>query len=411
MTEHGIFKNPLYEHHSDSPNSLTVQENLNGAQNYRAWRRAIEIGLSTKRKIRLIKGTILRSATDANLVELWDTCNNMRSQILIIVPLPSVENAYSMLQQEESQRALFGSNAIESTALLSKGKCQENQTPIITFTPNTDSNSYNGSVSNTGSFPSSNTVNPNIVPSASQPPQPPPLPIRSSSRQTTLPTKLKEFILTCTPKANQIKCVWEGLDSINVFRLIPEVSQEVLVFLVALSKQKEDQRLFQFLNGFDDHYRNQRSQILIIVPLPSVENAYSMLQQEESQKHCLDLMQLNQLHCLAKENFKKRLGNQTDDRIGQSPIITFTPNTDSNSYNGSVSNTAPNIGSFPSSNTVNPNIVPSTSQPPQPPPLPIRSSSRQTTLPTKLKEFILTCTPKVVTDDTFTTHFNVQLLD
>ncbi|GJV14935.1 retrovirus-related pol polyprotein from transposon TNT 1-94 [Tanacetum coccineum] len=46
-------------------------------KNYRAWRRAIEIGLSTKRKLGFIKGTVVRSATDVNLAELWDTCNNM----------------------------------------------------------------------------------------------------------------------------------------------------------------------------------------------------------------------------------------------------------------------------------------------------------------------------------------------
>ncbi|GKA76638.1 cysteine-rich receptor-like protein kinase 8 [Tanacetum coccineum] len=57
--------------------SLTIQEKLTRAQNYRAWRRAIEIGLFTKCKLGFIKGIIIRSATDANLAELWDTCNNM----------------------------------------------------------------------------------------------------------------------------------------------------------------------------------------------------------------------------------------------------------------------------------------------------------------------------------------------
>ncbi|PWA81857.1 hypothetical protein CTI12_AA183640 [Artemisia annua] len=76
-TPPAIFQNPIYLHPSDGPGSLTVQEKLIGAQNYRAWRRAIEIGISTKRKLGFIKGTVVRSNTDANLVELWDTCNNM----------------------------------------------------------------------------------------------------------------------------------------------------------------------------------------------------------------------------------------------------------------------------------------------------------------------------------------------
>nr|GEV03674.1 metallocarboxypeptidase inhibitor [Tanacetum cinerariifolium] len=42
-----------------------------------AWRRAIKIGLYTKRKLSFIEGIVLRLTTDANLAKLWDTCNNM----------------------------------------------------------------------------------------------------------------------------------------------------------------------------------------------------------------------------------------------------------------------------------------------------------------------------------------------
>ncbi|PWA82225.1 hypothetical protein CTI12_AA171660 [Artemisia annua] len=69
-TPPSLFQNPLYLHPSDGSGSLTFQEKFIGAQNYRAWRRAIEIGLSTKRKLGFIKGTVIRSTTDANLAEL-----------------------------------------------------------------------------------------------------------------------------------------------------------------------------------------------------------------------------------------------------------------------------------------------------------------------------------------------------
>ena len=55
VTQPALFQNPLYLHPSDGPGSLTIQEKLSGAHNYRAWRRAIEIGLSTKKSWGLSK--------------------------------------------------------------------------------------------------------------------------------------------------------------------------------------------------------------------------------------------------------------------------------------------------------------------------------------------------------------------
>ncbi|KAK5825065.1 hypothetical protein PVK06_019867 [Gossypium arboreum] len=42
------------------------------------------------------------------------------------------------------------------------------------------------------------------------------------------------------------------------------------------------QRLFQFLKGFNESYNTVRSQILLMNPFPSVKQAYFMLVQEES---------------------------------------------------------------------------------------------------------------------------------
>ncbi|GJW17122.1 cysteine-rich receptor-like protein kinase 8 [Tanacetum coccineum] len=84
----------------------------------------------------------------------------------------------------------------------------------------------------------------------------------------------------------KMKCVWEELDSLNSLPTIVRITHEITIstFLNALSKQKEDQRLFQLLNGLEDCYSHQRSQILIMNPLPNVESVCSLIQQEESQR-------------------------------------------------------------------------------------------------------------------------------
>ncbi|GJV97889.1 cysteine-rich receptor-like protein kinase 8 [Tanacetum coccineum] len=56
----------------------------------------------------------------------------------------------------------------------------------------------------------------------------------------------------------KMKCVWEELDNLNTLPVITRITPKITAFLNALNKQKEEQRLFQFLNGLEDKYSHQR---------------------------------------------------------------------------------------------------------------------------------------------------------
>ena len=70
-------QNPLFIHPSDGPNTITVSDNLTSSSNYRAWKRPMEISLSTKRKLTIVQGTIPKSIDDLQKVDQWEACNNM----------------------------------------------------------------------------------------------------------------------------------------------------------------------------------------------------------------------------------------------------------------------------------------------------------------------------------------------
>ena len=66
-------------------------------------------------------------------------------------------------------------------------------------------------------------------------------------------------------------------DSMVDLPIVSATNEEIANFLRAFGRMQEEQKLFRFLNWLDDVYKAQRSQILIMNPLPSVDAACSIL--------------------------------------------------------------------------------------------------------------------------------------
>ncbi|KAE8734316.1 Detected protein of unknown function [Hibiscus syriacus] len=153
------FNHPVYLHLSDTPGTMLVSQSLTGIENNGVWSRSMRIALLTKNKVRIIDGSCQRSSIPEALRAQWDRCNTVKlywilnsvskersvgivfassaalvwqdlqehfnkvdgSRIFFFAPRDwyDLSGAYSMIDQEESQRSHLSSIVHEATALFS----------------------------------------------------------------------------------------------------------------------------------------------------------------------------------------------------------------------------------------------------------------------------------------------------
>ena len=217
--------NPLFLHPSDSATSIQVDK-LQGSGDYRAWKRTMEINLASKRKLGFATGTVPVPVDDEQKAELWETCNYMVIAWITSNLSPTIRRS-----------VMYMTTAHEIWLNLEKR-----------FSVTNGSRKYK--------------LNRELY-------------------------EIKQNHMSVNDYYTMMKSLWEELDSINMLPAVNSPSAEVVKLLTVIDAQREESKLFQFLNGVDESYNPQRSHLLMLTPLPTVEIACAALMQEEAQRDIL----------------------------------------------------------------------------------------------------------------------------
>ena len=222
-------QNPLFLHPSDGPLCISVAK-LQGASDYRSWRRSFEIQLSSKRKLGFVNDSVTCHATDETQGQQWDTCNDL---VISWIHGNVSDNIKRFILFINSAHKIW--KHLERRFQLSNG-----------------ARKYKLNKELFG-------VSQNKI-------------------------KINEYYTA-------VSSLWEEIDSMNLLPVVTTVAADVIVLLETIETQREESRLFVFLNGLDESYGALRSQLLMQHPLPTVEAACAVLQQEESQRDVLSVVE------------------------------------------------------------------------------------------------------------------------
>ncbi|XP_074293037.1 uncharacterized protein LOC141619931 [Silene latifolia] len=214
---------PLYLHPAESTHPVMVDTKLSGIENYLEWNRQMEIAICSKRKLGFLTGVVKRPSKDPLREAARGTCNCL----LIGWIMHNVE-------QPIKRFVMYTKTAKEIWDYLQK----------------------QFSVSN-------------------------------GARKFMLNRELDElsqgdkFIYEYF---TEFRILWQHLEIMSDWPPVTQVTPEVNVWLDAQIKEQDERKLFQFLNCLNPPYSTMRSNVLIMSPLPTVEEAAAIFQHEEAQR-------------------------------------------------------------------------------------------------------------------------------
>lgn len=212
--------NPLYLHPSDNPGAALVPIPFNG-EGYGSWRRSILRALSAKNKLSFINGDCKKPGTNSDHIRHWERCDDMVTSWIL-----------NSLSKEISDSVEYVSNSMELWKELEDRYDQTNGAKLYQIQKDIND--------------------------------------------------LTQGTLDITAYYTKIKRLWEELNNLcnkNQCVCVCSYGAKENVY-----KAEQDRRLIQFLMGLNEVYTAVRGSILMLNPLPSMAQAFSILIQEEKQR-------------------------------------------------------------------------------------------------------------------------------
>lgn len=211
---------PYFLNSSDSPGMNLINTNFDGTS-FGNWRRGVLISLSAKNKLGFINSTCPIPQNDSKLLVQWQRCNDMVLAWLL-----------NSLSKEIAESVIYSQTVVELWDELEERYGQADGTKL--FQLQRELNNMNqGSYDVAGYF-------------------------------------------------NKLKKIWDQMKELNTFMTC---TCECKCGAKSHNhKVNEDQKLIQFLMELNDSYSGTRGNILMMKPLPTAAQAYSIVLHEESQR-------------------------------------------------------------------------------------------------------------------------------
>ncbi|CAA7054923.1 unnamed protein product [Microthlaspi erraticum] len=254
------YENPYFLHSSDHAGLILVSDRLASGSDFHSWRRSVRMALNVRNKLGFIDGTIPKPPNGHRDAGSWSRCNDMVATWLM-----------NSVSKKIGQSLLFMSTAEQIWKNL-MSRFRQDDAPRVYEIEQRLSNLQQGSMD-------------------------------VSTYYTELVTLWEEYhnyielpLCTCGKCECNAAACWEKL--------------------------QQRSRVTKFLMGLNEVYEPTRRHILVLKPIPSIEDVFNMVSQDERQKSI-------------KPSSKPNVAFQNT-----GPVATYGDASDQGSYNGPMDNAA-----------------------------------------------------------------------